>query len=95
MKCVLLFDFQIIDDKSLIKKYQKQICSLKQELEQVKRGTLVSSSQEDIVTLKEKVFSFTKYNDFLYTNLRAVLAFDSDQLFGMHDVGFLYSLAES
>ncbi|XP_028775061.1 kinesin-like protein KIN-7E, chloroplastic, partial [Neltuma alba] len=48
---------KIIDEKSLIKKYQKEIHDLKQELQQLKRGILENpnaavSSQEDLVNLK-------------------------------------------
>ncbi|KAK7275622.1 hypothetical protein RIF29_16742 [Crotalaria pallida] len=48
---------KIMDEKSLIKKYQREICELKQELQQLKRGMIenpnvVASSQEDLVTLK-------------------------------------------
>lgn len=53
--------FQIIDEKSLIKKYQKEISSLKQELQQLKRGMMenpymmAGSTQEDLVNLKLQV----------------------------------------
>ncbi|KAJ1378136.1 P-loop containing nucleoside triphosphate hydrolase [Sesbania bispinosa] len=48
---------KIMDEKSLIKKYQREICELKQELQQLKRGMIENpnvapSSQEDLVTLK-------------------------------------------
>ncbi|KAH1099573.1 hypothetical protein GLYMA_13G030600v4 [Glycine max] len=48
---------KIMDEKSLIKKYQKEISELKQELQQLKRGmvenpNMAASSQEDLVTLK-------------------------------------------
>ncbi|XP_019456134.1 PREDICTED: kinesin-like protein KIN-7E, chloroplastic isoform X2 [Lupinus angustifolius] len=48
---------KIMDEKSLIKKYQREIWELKQELQQLKRGMIenpnvVASSQEDLVTLK-------------------------------------------
>ncbi|KAE9595901.1 putative plus-end-directed kinesin ATPase [Lupinus albus] len=48
---------KIMDEKSLIKKYQREILELKQELQQLKRGMIenpnvVVSSQEDLVTLK-------------------------------------------
>lgn len=49
---------KIIDEKSLIKKYQREISSLKQELQQLKRGimenpsTTALSTQEDLVNLK-------------------------------------------
>lgn len=49
---------QIIDEKSLIKKYQREISVLKLELDQVKKGMLVGVSHEEIMTLKQKVFSF-------------------------------------
>ncbi|XP_071924012.1 kinesin-like protein KIN-7E, chloroplastic isoform X2 [Coffea arabica] len=46
----------IMDEKSLIKKYQKEISSLKQELQQLKRGmenkSLMAPTQEDLVNLK-------------------------------------------
>ncbi|GAV71948.1 Kinesin domain-containing protein [Cephalotus follicularis] len=49
---------KIMDEKSLIKKYQKEISCLKQELQQLKRGMMenpymaTASSQEDLVNLK-------------------------------------------
>ncbi|XP_058089924.1 kinesin-like protein KIN-7E, chloroplastic isoform X2 [Magnolia sinica] len=48
---------KIIDEKSLIKKYQREISSLKQELQQLKRGImekpyLIASGQEDLFNLK-------------------------------------------
>ncbi|KAK9096088.1 hypothetical protein Sjap_021585 [Stephania japonica] len=48
---------KILDEKSLIKKYQKEISSLKQELEQLRQGIvgksyLGTSNQEDLVSLK-------------------------------------------
>ncbi|XP_010664196.1 kinesin-like protein KIN-7E, chloroplastic isoform X2 [Vitis vinifera] len=49
---------KIMDEKSLIKKYQKEISSLKQELQQLKRGMMenpymmTGSTQEDLVNLK-------------------------------------------
>ncbi|XP_061341956.1 kinesin-like protein KIN-7C, mitochondrial [Gastrolobium bilobum] len=48
---------KIMDEKSLIKKYQREISELKQELQQLKRGmienpNMAASSQEDLVTLK-------------------------------------------
>ncbi|CAH1449343.1 unnamed protein product [Lactuca virosa] len=44
----------IIDEKSLIKKYQREISVLKQELDQLRRGMLVGVNPEEIVTLKQK-----------------------------------------
>lgn len=49
-----------MDEKSLIKKYQKEISCLKQELEQLKRGMMENpymapSTQEDLVNLKLQV----------------------------------------
>lgn len=41
---------KIIDEKSLIKKYQKEISNLKQELQQLKRG--MAPNQEDLVNMK-------------------------------------------
>ncbi|KAF3447005.1 hypothetical protein FNV43_RR12185 [Rhamnella rubrinervis] len=48
---------KIMDEKSLIKKYQKEISSLRQELHQIKRGlmenpSVAASTQEDLVNLK-------------------------------------------
>ncbi|KAJ4761707.1 P-loop containing nucleoside triphosphate hydrolases superfamily protein [Rhynchospora pubera] len=49
---------KILDEKSLIKKYQKEITFLKEELQQLKRGMMENSfmgiptSQEDLVNLK-------------------------------------------
>lgn len=48
--------FQIIDEKSLIKKYQKEISTLKQELDQLKKGMLVAVNPEELMTLRQKVF---------------------------------------
>lgn len=53
---------QIIDEKSLIKKYQNEIRSLKEELDQVKRGIvtipqLKDAGEDDILLLKQKVHS--------------------------------------
>ncbi|CAD6260845.1 unnamed protein product [Miscanthus lutarioriparius] len=47
----------IIDEKSLIKKYQKEISSLKEELQQLRRGIMgnggiLPTDQEDLVNLK-------------------------------------------
>ena len=48
---------QIIDEKSLIKKYQNEIRCLKEELEQLKRGIVTvpqtKDSGDDIVLLKQ------------------------------------------
>lgn len=53
-----------MDEKSLIKKYQKEISSLKQELQQLKRGmenkSLMVPTQEDLVNLKLQVCSSWK-----------------------------------
>jgi hypothetical protein len=55
-----------MDEKSLIKKYQKEISCLKQELHQLKRGMMespymASSTQEDLVNLKLQVFAMDFY----------------------------------
>lgn len=51
--------FQIIDEKSLIKKYQREISCLKEELDLLKRGIMenqkVGPSQDDLVNLKLQV----------------------------------------
>lgn len=49
-----------MDEKSLIKKYQREISSLKQELQQLKRGMMEkpyagASAEEDLVNLKLQV----------------------------------------
>lgn len=52
---------QIIDEKSLIKKYQNEIRCLKEELEQLKRGIvpqIKDSADGDILLLKQKVIFF-------------------------------------
>ncbi|XP_041999302.1 kinesin-like protein KIN-7D, mitochondrial [Salvia splendens] len=46
---------RIIDEKSLIKKYQREISSLKEELDQLKRGMLEGVSHEDIIVLKQQL----------------------------------------
>lgn len=50
---------KIMDEKSLIKKYQREIMSLKHELEQVKRGiadnTYLMGNQEDLASLKQQL----------------------------------------
>lgn len=55
-----LFSFflkQIIDEKSLIKKYQKEISTLKVELEQLRRGVLVGVSHEELLSLRQQVLT--------------------------------------
>lgn len=49
---------QIIDEKSLIKKYQREISTLKQELDQLKRGMLAGVNHEEIMNLRQQVFVF-------------------------------------
>ncbi|KAG8094209.1 hypothetical protein GUJ93_ZPchr0012g19795, partial [Zizania palustris] len=51
---------KIMDAKSLIKKYQHEICRLKEELEQMKRGVLIGiplkdATQETIIHWKQKL----------------------------------------
>ncbi|GAB4851669.1 Kinesin-like protein KIN-7D, mitochondrial [Ancistrocladus abbreviatus] len=43
---------KIVDEKSLIKKYQREISSLKQELDQLRRGMLAGISHEEIMSLR-------------------------------------------
>lgn len=43
---------RIIDEKSLIKKYQKEISTLKQELDHLKKGMLTGVNQEEIMNLR-------------------------------------------
>lgn len=53
----MILTTQIIDEKSLIKKYQKEITSLKQELDQLRRGMIGGASQEEIMSLRQQVCS--------------------------------------
>ncbi|XVE48980.1 hypothetical protein DITRI_Ditri01bG0045100 [Diplodiscus trichospermus] len=46
---------KIIDEKSLIKKYQKEISVLKQELDQLRQGMLVGVNHEELMSLKQKL----------------------------------------
>ncbi|XP_068639667.1 kinesin-like protein KIN-7D, mitochondrial [Aristolochia californica] len=46
---------KIIDEKSLIKKYQSEISSLKLELEQLKKGMVAGVNHEEILCLKQKL----------------------------------------
>ncbi|CAN4125099.1 unnamed protein product [Withania somnifera] len=46
---------QIIDDKSLIKKYQREISCLKQELDQLRRGMLVGVNHEEVLNLRQQL----------------------------------------
>eukprot|EP01018_Ginkgo_biloba_P005090 Gb_35641 [translate_table: standard] len=61
---------KIMDEKSLIKKYQKEILSLKQELEQLRRGMterpyLLASGQDDLVTLKQQFYLTTALSNMM------------------------------
>ncbi|XP_022968894.1 kinesin-like protein KIN-7M, chloroplastic [Cucurbita maxima] len=46
---------KIIDEKSLIKKYQTEISILKQELDQLKRGMLAGVNHEEIMNLRQQL----------------------------------------
>ncbi|KAJ7551194.1 hypothetical protein O6H91_06G004200 [Diphasiastrum complanatum] len=50
---------RILDEKSLIKKYQKEITNLKQELDQLKRGIIerpfLVTNHEDLLTLRQQL----------------------------------------
>ncbi|KAJ0252458.1 Kinesin-like protein KIN-7D [Hirschfeldia incana] len=46
---------QIIDEKSLIKKYQREISILKLELDQLRSGVLVGVSHEELMSLKQQL----------------------------------------
>ncbi|KAG5547840.1 hypothetical protein RHGRI_013503 [Rhododendron griersonianum] len=46
---------KIIDEKSLIKKYQKEISTLKEELDQLKKGMLVAVNPDELMTLRQKL----------------------------------------
>ncbi|GLJ26608.1 hypothetical protein SUGI_0516810 [Cryptomeria japonica] len=45
---------KIIDEKSLIKRYQKEILSLKNELDQL-RGIIMTTSQEELMALRQQL----------------------------------------
>ncbi|XP_027354730.1 kinesin-like protein KIN-7D, mitochondrial [Abrus precatorius] len=46
---------KIIDEKSLIKKYQREISVLKHELDQLKKGLQLGVNHEEIMSLKQKL----------------------------------------
>ncbi|KAH6789395.1 Kinesin motor family protein [Perilla frutescens var. frutescens] len=46
---------KIIDEKSLIKKYQREISCLKEELDQFKKGALAGVNHEEIMVLKQQL----------------------------------------
>ncbi|PON99874.1 Kinesin-like protein [Trema orientale] len=46
---------KIIDEKSLIKKYQREISTLKEELDQLRRGVLTGVSHEEILSLRQQL----------------------------------------
>ncbi|XP_020239431.1 kinesin-like protein KIN-7D, mitochondrial isoform X2 [Cajanus cajan] len=46
---------KIIDEKSLIKKYQREISVLKHELDQLKKGMQLGVNHEEIMSLKQKL----------------------------------------
>ncbi|KAK6946305.1 Kinesin motor domain, partial [Dillenia turbinata] len=46
---------RIIDEKSLIKKYQREISSLKQELDQLRSGMIVGVNHEELLSLRQQL----------------------------------------
>ncbi|XP_021286027.1 kinesin-like protein KIN-7D, mitochondrial isoform X2 [Herrania umbratica] len=46
---------KIIDEKSLIKKYQREISVLKEELDQLRQGMLVGVSHEELMSLRQQL----------------------------------------
>ncbi|KAK8613712.1 hypothetical protein V6N13_101469 [Hibiscus sabdariffa] len=46
---------KIIDEKSLIKKYQKEISVLKQELDHLRQGMLIGVNHEELLTLRQQL----------------------------------------
>lgn len=71
---------QIIDEKSLIKKYQNEIYRLKEELEQLKRGIvtgtpLKDTGEDDIVLLKQKVNITSRHSILLASSFQFYLSF--------------------
>jgi len=83
MYCADNWWVQIIDEKSLIKKYQNEIRCLKEELEQLKRGIvsvpeLVDIRGDDIVLLKQKVYFYWLgciISDFYFLGQSIILAY--------------------
>lgn len=58
--------FQIIDEKSLIKKYQREISCLKEELDQLRSGMLVGVNPVELMTLKQQVTFLATYVNSVY-----------------------------
>ena len=56
----LIHALQIVDEKQLLKRYQKEIMSLKEELNQLKRGT----PEEDLISIREEVLIFVLWKSF-------------------------------
>ncbi|KAK3156906.1 hypothetical protein QOZ80_2AG0113670 [Eleusine coracana subsp. coracana] len=46
---------RMVDEKSLIKKYQREISSLKQELDQLRRGMIGGASQDEVMILRQQL----------------------------------------
>ncbi|XP_028080239.1 kinesin-like protein KIN-7D, mitochondrial isoform X2 [Camellia sinensis] len=46
---------KIIDEKSLIKKYQREISVLKEELDQLKKGMVAGVNHEELLTLRQRL----------------------------------------
>lgn len=46
---------KIIDEKSLIKKYQREISTLKTELDQLKKGVIVGVNHEELMILRQQL----------------------------------------
>ncbi|TYI33859.1 hypothetical protein ES332_A04G164200v1 [Gossypium tomentosum] len=46
---------KIIDEKSLIKKYQREISVLKEELDHLRQGMLIGVNHEELMTLRQKL----------------------------------------
>ena len=73
--CISIHVLQIIDEKSLIKKYQNEIRRLKEELEKLKMGIICGTPTKDaeedhIILWKQKVpFYFCWICDHLYVDL--------------------------
>jgi centromeric protein E len=47
----------MVDEKSLLKKYQREISSLKQELDHLRRGMIGGANQDEIMILRQQVCS--------------------------------------
>ena len=77
--CICLYDLQIIDEKSLIKKYQNEIRRLKEELEQLKMGIITGTPLKDaeddnMILWKQKVKNCFIVAEFVLDSIYDILS---------------------